>query len=624
MPSDVSFGIAFVAGLLSFMSPCVLPLVPAYISYMGGRMTHTLALQGAIKHVAEDVTSAQRANMLAHSLMFVAGFTLVFVTVGLATTALFGLLGSTAALMTDIISRIGGVIIILFGLHFTGALRWLFNQTRRYPILIATPITTAAVGAALTALLFWGLIEPIAALPFAAGLWLWLILGGGFHQSAAFWEDVITRIETLLYSDTRRDMTSISAHAGLSGSFLMGVVFSSGWTPCIGPIYGTILTVAANTGDVGFATPLLMAYSLGLGVPFVLAAVLMGQTQSVLRRLQQHVHRVELVTGSLLVLIGLLVASGQMTRLTQVLNNDFAEVSLRIEECGVGVFQGRLALSQVGDCLNGTLHMLTLRQSSTVTLQANSQQQFVLQFEAGRSIAVEISDYPQGFTPRVAVYNSSGQLVAEAKTPSNADGSVYAALEGVVMPTTDRYTIRVSEDTGRFRFRTVLSTAAPASQMLPPATLTDLAGQTVKVSAEIGSTAPNFTVTTRGGEQISLSSLKGKVVLVNFWGTWCAPCEREMPELQALHQQFHDEGLTVIGIAVRDTPEAVDAFAAAHGLTFDIALDDDLALTRSYNVVGQPTTLLIGRDGVIQQIFYSVISADVLTPLIQDALIQQS
>jgi cytochrome c-type biogenesis protein len=627
MMPDVSFGIAFIAGLLSFMSPCVLPLVPAYVGYMGGRMTHTLALQGAGKRTPEAVTTVQRANMLAHSLMFVAGFTVVFVSIGLATTALFSVLGSAAALMTDIISRLGGVIIILFGLHFMGALRWLFKQLRQYPILIATPITTLTVGGLLTAILLWGLIEPIAALPFIAAVWLWLVLGGGFQHTQAFWLDAISRVETALYSDTRRDLSKTSGSAGMGGSFLMGVVFSAGWTPCIGPIYGTILTVAANTGDVAYAMPLLLAYSLGLGVPFVLAAVLMGQTQQVLRKLQRHVHRIELVTGSLLVLIGVMVASGQMTRLTQVLNNDFAELSIRIEECGIGVFQDRLSVGQVGDCLNGTLRTLVLRQSSTVTLSAGGQQQFVLPLEAGQRIDIEISDYPVGFSPTVTVTNADGQPIAEANPPSNEDGTVYAALVGVDIPVSGRYTVTVFGAEGRFRFRAVLSpqiAAAPAQNPLPVATLTDIANQTIKVGAEVGNAAPPFSVITRDNAALTLAGLRGKVVLVNFWGTWCAPCEREMPELQSLYERFQADGLVIIGLAVKDTPEAVDAFIVEHGLTFPIALDDALEITRSYGVVGQPTTLLIGKDGIIQHVFYSVVTADVLTPLIEDALQLQS
>lgn len=627
MIPDVSIGIAFIAGLLSFMSPCVLPLVPAYIGYMGGRMTHTFALQGAGKHTPDAITTVQRANMLAHSLMFVSGFTVVFVSLGLATTALFSVLGSAAALMTDIISRLGGIVIILFGLHFMGLLRWLFKQLRQHPILIATPVTTVIVGGLLTVLLLWGMIEPIAALPFIAALWLWLIIGGGFQHAQAFWLDVINRIETALYSDTRRDMSRTSANAGMGGSFFMGVVFSAGWTPCIGPIYGTILTVAANTGDVTYAMPLLLAYSLGLGVPFVLAAVLMGQAQQALRKLQRHVHRIELVTGSLLVLIGILVASGQMTRLTQVLNNDFAELSIRIEECGVGVFQERLAVAQVSDCLNGTLHMLVLRQSSTVTLTSGGQQQFVLQLEAGQRINIEISDYPTGFTPSVSITNAEGQQIVQAVTPSNPDGSIYLALADVDILTSGRYTVTVSGDEGRFRFRAVPSSqtaAAPAQNPLPVATLSDIANQTVRVGAEVGNAAPPFSVTTRDNTVVTLAEQRGKVVLVNFWGTWCAPCEREMLELQRLYERFQTDGLVIIGLAVKDTPEAVDAFVLDHGITFHVALDDAFEITRSYGIIGQPTTLLIGKDGIIQRTFHSVITADILTPLIEDALQLQS
>lgn len=626
--SEVSFGIAFIAGLLSFLSPCVLPLVPAYIGYMGSRMTHSLALQTAGQKRSESGTLViQRVNMLAHSVAFVLGFTLVFVSIGLATTALFSVMGSAASLVTDIISRLGGIIIILFGLHFMGALRWFFGQIRRYPLLTATPLTALIVGLVLSLLLRWGTIEWLVALPFIAAVWLWLVLGGAFQQPHQFWMATLGSLETRLYSDTRREMTPASS-AGLGGSFLMGVVFSAGWTPCIGPIYGTILTVAANTGDVGMAMPLLIAYSLGLGVPFIAAGLLLGRVQKVLKRLQRSMHRVELVTGALLVFIGVLVATGQMTRLTQSLNGSFADISIRIEECGVGVFQERLALSQVGACMNGTLHPLVLRQSATVRLNAEETQAFVFNASADQRIDIQISPVDDDFTPRIVLLDSGGSIIAEnsALTPMS-DGTI-TALAGVPLPSAGLYTVEVSNAVGEFRFKAVI--AAADSSTLPAAPVTSLPAQLAEIASQpttepvngngVGSIAPDFTVTQRDGTTLRLADLRGSVVILNFWGTWCLPCQREMPDLQALYAQYGDMNFTVLALAVRDTPEAVDKFVSDYGITFRVALDEDMSITRQYRVNGQPTTLVIGTDGHILQAFYSVTSPEILTPLIEDAL----
>lgn len=304
---DISFGLAFIAGLLSFVSPCVLPLVPAYIGYMGGRMTRTVALQtvGGNK-IKPDEQGLTRANMLMHGLSFVSGFTLVFVFIGLATTAFVSVLGSATNMATDIIARLGGLLIILFGLHFMGVLPKLFAALRARPALLASPLFTVGVAAAVAGLLLWGFIDAIFALPALAAFGLWLILSGAFSKPD-FWSNVLDQIESVFYSDTRREM--VSGREGLGGSFLMGIVFSAGWTPCIGPIYGAVLTLAANTGDVGRAAPLLAAYSLGLGVPFMATALLLDRAQGMLRRLQRHMHKVELTSGGLLILIGVLVAA---------------------------------------------------------------------------------------------------------------------------------------------------------------------------------------------------------------------------------------------------------------------------------------------------------------------------
>ncbi len=422
---DVTLGIAFFAGLLSFISPCVLPLVPAYIGYMGGRLTHAVALQTSAQMQASAPSVAQRINLFVHGAAFVAGFTLVFVSVGLMTTAFVGLLGSTATLLTDVLARAGGVLIILFGLHFMGALRAIFRFLRQQPALLGSPIFTLAVGAALSALLVWALIEPLVALPFLAALWLWLFLGNGFLIPRTFWSNTLDRIEAALYSDTRRELNP-REHSGLMGSFIMGLVFSAGWTPCIGPIYGTILTVAANTGDVGYAAPLLMSYSLGLGVPFLAMTLLLGQAQTVLRRLQRHIRTFERVTGALLVIIGITVASGQMTRLTQVLSTDFADFSLRVEECGVGVVQGHLALNQAGACFSGTLKLVSLNQGISSTLDAATPtREFVFQASAGQGIRVEFSRVSAGFAPTVTLNDSSGSPIASTSQWAAASEGVH-------------------------------------------------------------------------------------------------------------------------------------------------------------------------------------------------------
>jgi cytochrome c-type biogenesis protein len=254
-PAAITLPIAVLAGLLSFISPCVLPLVPAYIGYLTGQAanatSNTLAMAGA---GADATTEAHpsRWTVLLHGLFFVIGFTVVFVLLGITAGAI-GQLGRQFLHVTDWIVRIGGLLIVVLGLHTMGVIR----------------------------------------IPF-------------------------------LYYDTRRQ-TQPRHELGYLGSLFMGVTFSAGWSPCLGPILAAMLTLGASTGSAGRAAFLLTAYALGLGIPFLLTAALLDQATGQLRKLQKHMRTIEIVSGILLVIVGLVIFSGAMQRLLAPLagNTDF-------------------------------------------------------------------------------------------------------------------------------------------------------------------------------------------------------------------------------------------------------------------------------------------------------------
>lgn len=362
---DVGLWLAFIAGLISFVSPCVLPLVPAYIGYMGGRVTRTVSLQvgsgGAAALSNRDVK--MRVNTFLHGVAFVLGFTLVFVVFGLLTTAFLSRIGGqNVALVREIIGRAGGLLIIFFGLHFMGVIRWALSWLQRSG-WTNNPVTGVVFLAAFSLLALWALVDVLIALPVIAVFGLWMALGGAFTRPAAFWEKVTNGLNRMLYADTRKQMDA--GRGGFVGSGVMGVVFAAGWTPCIGPIYGSILTLAATGGSVGQAAGLMIAYSFGLGVPFLMTALLLDSAQGVLRRLQKHLHKIEIFSGGLLVLIGVLVASGQLQSLSQNFANQFADFSYRLEECVVGITKGELAISEFGACMSGELDARTAPVDST-------------------------------------------------------------------------------------------------------------------------------------------------------------------------------------------------------------------------------------------------------------------
>jgi cytochrome c-type biogenesis protein len=524
---EVSYWLAFIAGLVSFLSPCVLPLVPAYIGYMGGRVTHTVAAQAGGATVALRPSAGARFSTLLHGLAFVAGFTFVFVVFGLLTTAFIRQIGgSNIALVRDVIGRVGGLLIIFFGLHFMGVIPSLANRLLANTRLINSVLFSLGFAAVVVLLVLWAFVDWLIGLPVAALIVVWMFLSGAFSTPQAFWTKTITAMQRALYADTRRQMVA-SGQQSYSSSAIMGVIFSAGWTPCIGPIYGSILTLAASGGDVGQAGSLLVAYSLGLGIPFLLTALLLDGAQGILRRLQRSLRTIELVSGSFLVLIGVLVASGQLQSLSQNFANQFADFSYNLEQCAEQVATGELSLGQFVPCVND-------------------------------------------------------ELAEPVETA--AASSVAAAVPGSI--------------TG----------------------LAETVGETLSVGLDVGSLAPNFETTTETGDSLTLSDLRGKVLLLNFWATWCGPCRVEMPAFEQAYTARGDEGFTVVAVNVEESAEAIEGFRDEYGLTFPLALDEQGAVNRLYGVTSYPSTFVIDREGVIRARYFGPLSETDIAALVDGTL----
>jgi cytochrome c-type biogenesis protein len=222
--------LAFVAGLASFLSPCVLSLVPAYISYLGGRAA------------GGEAAGKNRWITLAHGFTFVLGFSAVFILFNIIAAAL----GVVLYDFRTWIARIGGLVVILFGLHMIG----------------------------------------------------------------------VYRIRLLEYD--LRVHTQTDNRLGYLSSFLMGVFFSAGWSPCVGPTLGLIMTFAINTGNILQGTLLGSAYSAGLAIPFLLAAVGINWVTVLLRRYARVMRITEIVMGVLMIIVGLMLVFGVFNLLATI------------------------------------------------------------------------------------------------------------------------------------------------------------------------------------------------------------------------------------------------------------------------------------------------------------------
>ncbi len=237
--ADTSLWVAFTAGLLSFLSPCVLPLIPSYVGFITG-MSFT------------DLTGDQDRDRILkisiiNSLLFILGFTIVFVLLGATATAI----GTSLNRYQNIIRWVGGVLVIILGVHFTGLINIKFLQIEKRMHLQSRPI-------------------------------------------------------------------------GYLGAVLIGMAFAAGWTPCIGPILGSILMVAATQTEIMKGMLLLGVYSLGFGIPFLLSAIALNKFLTTYKKLSRHIPKIIVASGVILIIIGVLIITNNLSMLGLWLTDVFS------------------------------------------------------------------------------------------------------------------------------------------------------------------------------------------------------------------------------------------------------------------------------------------------------------
>jgi cytochrome c-type biogenesis protein len=277
--TDVSLAGAFLAGLISFLSPCVLPLVPGYISMLSGIGVEQLR-QG----------EQPKGGLFSSALSFVVGFSVVFISFGASASAVGGFLQQHKNLLTPI----AGALILLFGLHLLGGL---IKMNVRAGIIL---------GAILVALGVAALIHGRG--PLFAGLgavhFFSLSIIGFLGPLLARWLNQDVRIHN---TDTK---------PGILSGFLLGFAFAFGWTPCIGPILSAVLVLAAASNTIARGVLLLAVYSAGLAVPFLLTALGLGTFMRFYKNFRRYLHAVELFSGALLLFIGFLIFFNKLTWLS--------------------------------------------------------------------------------------------------------------------------------------------------------------------------------------------------------------------------------------------------------------------------------------------------------------------
>ena len=234
---DISLFIAFAAGLLSFVSPCVLPLVPSYVSYITGLTLEELT--------SETERTRVRATIVLNSLLFIGGFSAVFIAFGASAS----LAGQLLLTYQDFIRKLGGVLIVVFGLYVMGLLKLKFLMTEKRIHFTSRP-------------------------------------------------------------------------AGYAGSFLVGVAFAAGWTPCVGPILGTILLYASTTDSMLTGVKLLTSYSMGIALPLFITALAIDSFLNYFKKIKGYMYSISVVSGVFLVLVGVMIYTNSLTLLTSALERN--------------------------------------------------------------------------------------------------------------------------------------------------------------------------------------------------------------------------------------------------------------------------------------------------------------
>lgn len=238
--SQVSVSVAFLAGLASFLSPCVLPLVPIYLAQLVGQSVYQASDSVGGEHNFERPA---RLNTFLHALVFVAGFTVAFVSLGATASAL----GAFLKIHQFLLRQVGGVLLVIIGLHLTGIFKIpLLYRTKRFQYRPNRP--------------------------------------------------------------------------GYAASFLIGLIFAIGWTPCVGLILGPILVLASSAGTLREGVMLLLVYSLGLGIPFLLLGLGLDRLSRLLKWLRPHTWKIEIATGIIMIVLGVMIYFNLLLTLNRFFN----------------------------------------------------------------------------------------------------------------------------------------------------------------------------------------------------------------------------------------------------------------------------------------------------------------
>jgi cytochrome c-type biogenesis protein len=503
----------FVQGLLSFFSPCVLPLIPVYMGYLSGGTRSTDEL-GNIRY--------DKKKVLINTLFFVIGVSFAFFLLGFVMTTVGKFFSGNQLLF----ARIGGIIVIMFGLYQLGV----FGDSR--------------------------------------------FLGGEHRLPVRF------------------EKMSVSPLTAL----LMGFVLSFAWTPCVGPALSTVLIMASTAGTSATGFMLIAVYTLGYVIPFILVGMFTTQLLDYLGRHRDVVKYTVKIGGALMILMGILMFTGSMNRITGYMSS----IS------GSGIAENATSGDEVAD-------------------KASSDDDEVAgEDDGGADGAIARKDAGGGDASDDSGKNSAGDTTLSDNKVADS-GGVEAAGDGngkADAGTNGKPSGADSANEAKADADDAGSTSGTADS--------DSSGTAVEDDAQSNSNtvpAPDFLLTDQNGVTHSLSDYRGKILFLNFWATWCPPCRAELPDIQALYEEYAeagDDSVAFVGVTFPDygdekDVQGIEDFLEDNDISFPVLMDESTSLAYEYYITAFPTTFIIDQDGNVLGYIPGAMSKDIMKDVIDQA-----